>query len=91
MATPPAYGHNRVSEDDHSIDGKGPFFGDVSKRLAQEITGHGVTEHRASVGGDDGEKGGCAGDKSAAIVHSRDVGLRSAHLIYELVSAQPGW
>ena len=74
MATPPAYGHNRVSEDDHSIDGKGPFFGDVSKRLAQEIT-----------------KGGCAGDKSAAIVHSRDVGLRSAHLIYELVSAQPGW
>ncbi len=76
-----------VREYDHSIDGKGPFFGDVSRRLAQEVTGYGVTEHRASVGGDDGEKVDCARDKSAAVVHSRGVGLRSAHLIYELAGA----
>ena len=73
-----------VREYDHSIDGKGPFFGDVSKRSAQEITGRGATEHRASVGGDDGEKVGCARDKSAAIVHSRDVGLRFANPTYGL-------
>ena len=42
-----------IREDDHSIDGKGIFSGNVPKRLAQEVTGHGVAEHRASVGGDE--------------------------------------
>lgn len=66
------------------IDGKGPFFGDVSRRLAQNITSHGVAEHRASAGGDDGEKVGCARDKSLAVVHSRGVGLCYANLAYGL-------
>ena len=64
-----------IREDDHSIDGKGIFFGDVPKRLAQEVTGHGVAEHWASVGGDDGEKVGCPRDKSSTVVHKRGEGV----------------
>ena len=63
-----------IREDDHGIDGKGIFLSDVSKRLAQEVTGRGVAEHRASVGGDNGEKVGCPRDKSAAVVHKQGEG-----------------
>ena len=58
-----------VWEHDHRIDSKGMFFGNVSKRLAQEVTGHGFAKHRAAVGGDDGEEIGRPRDESAAITH----------------------
>ena len=64
-----------IREDDHSIDGKGPFFGDVSKCLAQKSTGPGVTEHRASASGNDSEKVGGPRDKSAAVAHKRGEGM----------------
>ena len=72
-----------IREDDHGIDDKGPFFGDVPKRLVQEVTGQGTAKHGASVGGDNGEKAGCPRDKSAAVVHSRAVGLRCANPTYK--------
>ena len=39
-----------VWEHDQGTDGKGMFSRNVPKRLAQEPTGHGISEHRAAVG-----------------------------------------
>ena len=60
-----------IGKHDHCGDGHGPLATDVSECLAQAGDRSGATKHRTTVGGDDGEEIGCAGNEGATVFRQR--------------------
>ena len=77
-----------IGKHDHCGDGHGPLAADVSECLAQAGDRSGVAKHRTTVGGDDGEKIGCAGNEGATVVHQG--GCRITPLANPTYGASPG-